>query len=174
MPRRTAPLPPPDDFDPSGTEAEPEIDEEAVEAGEAPARPDLSSVPIAGLTRRRMAWLAAGFATVWIVIAFGRQVGEASAAVSAAHQAQVDNAALQQRVDSLQREAALIQQPAYIAQQARAYRLGSPNEIPFTLAADAPTLPPDAPGSVSVRLGAATARQSPLDSWLSLLFGPGD
>ena len=68
MPRRTDPLPPPDDFDPPGAEAEPEIDEEAVEAGEAPARPDLSSVPIAGLTRRRMAWLAAGSSAIaWSV-----------------------------------------------------------------------------------------------------------
>lgn len=173
MPRRTEHLPPSDDLVPAEAEVAPAMDGEAVEPPAASGGPDLSALPIAGLTRRRMAWLAAGFAAVWIVIAFGRQVGDATAAVSLAQQAQVDNVALQQRVAALQREAALIQQPAYIAQQARAYRLGSPKEIPFTLAADAPSLPPNAPGSVSVRLGATTTHQSPLDSWLSLLFGPG-
>ena len=32
----------------------------------------------------------------------------------------------------------------------------------------------DAPGSASVRLGAANDRQTPLESWLSLLFGPAE
>ena len=31
----------------------------------------------------------------------------------------------------------------------------------------------DAPGSAGVRVGAETDARSPLDAWLSLLFGPG-
>ena len=41
----------------------------------------------------------------------------------------------------------------------------------FTLAAGAPSLAPNAPGSASVRLGAPTST-NPLDRWLTLLFGP--
>ena len=44
-------------------------------------------------------------------------------------------------------------------------------EIPFTVAAP-PSLPPNAPGSAAVRLGGGTDRPSPLEAWLSLLFGP--
>ena len=44
----------------------------------------------------------------------------------------------------------------------------------FTLDPQAPALAADAPGSASVRLGAESARVSPLDRWLTLLFGPSD
>ena len=60
----------------------------------------------------------------------------------------------------------------FVAFQARAFGMGGPKERRFTLAADAPPLPSDAPGSASLRVGAALERQDPLDSWLSLLFGP--
>ena len=46
--------------------------------------------------------------------------------------------------------------------------------LAFSLAPDAPPLPKDAPGSASVRLGADTTRVTPLESWLTLLFGPSD
>ena len=75
--------------------------------------------------------------------------------------------------DALKRELELIQRQAYITQQARAYRLGGGREIAFTLDANAPALPADAPGSASVKLGAAPMDQrTPLESWLELLFGP--
>jgi len=51
--------------------------------------------------------------------------------------------------------------------------LGGPDEIPFMLAADAPPLAADAPGSASVRVGADLERRSPLETWLALLFGAG-
>ena len=54
-----------------------------------------------------------------------------------------------------------------------AYGLGSSKEIAFTLGANAPTLPPDAPGSAGLRVGARNSG-TPLESWLTLLFGPGD
>jgi cell division protein FtsB len=138
-----------------------------------PAAADLSSLPVAGITRRRLAFIVAAFVSAWIVIVFARQVGEASTAtakVAAYHDANVE---LEGRVAALQREYELIQRQRWIIQQAHGYRLGQPGEIPFRLAS-APPLPPNAPGSASVSLGADVETPSPLESWLSLLFGPTD
>ena len=63
------------------------------------------------------------------------------------------------QVAALQRELDRIGDRRFVLQQARAYGLGGEHEIPFSLAAGAPSLPPDAPGSASVRLGAATSGQ---------------
>jgi cell division protein FtsB len=134
---------------------------------------DLSGLSVAGITRRRVGWVAAGFVAVWIVVIFARQVGDATNATNRAAQMAADNAALAAEVEALQSEVALIVQPDYVAQQARGHGFGSPREIPFTLS---PTVPPPvdgAPGSASVRLGASDHRQTPLEAWLSLLFGPG-
>jgi hypothetical protein len=73
----------------------------------------------------------------------------------------------------MERELDVIQDQRYISQAARAFRLGSPNEIPFALQAGAPPLPADAPGSAAVKLGAQTVEMSPLERWLDVLFGPG-
>jgi hypothetical protein len=43
--------------------------------------------------------------------------------------------------------------------------------VPFTLDPSVPAPGPDAPGSAALRLGASD-RLTPLESWLSLLFGP--
>jgi cell division protein FtsB len=136
-------------------------------------RVDLSGLSIAGITRRRVGWVAAGFLAIWIVAVFARQVGDATAATNRATQLAADNAALAAEVQALEAEASLIVEPDYVAQQARGHGFGSPREIPFTL--DPTVAPPvdGAPGSASVRLGAEGTRQTPLESWLSLLFGPG-
>jgi cell division protein FtsB len=134
---------------------------------------DLAGLSIAGITRRRVGWVAAGLLAIWIVIVFARQVGDASAAANRSAQLAADNAALAAEVQALQAEANLIVQPDYVAIAARGQGFGAPHEIAFTLA---PTVAPPvdgAPGSASVRLGATTDHQTPLDSWLSLLFGPG-
>lgn len=135
---------------------------------------DLSGLSIAGITRRRVAWVAAGFLAAWIVVVFARQVGDAAAASSQAIQLAADNAALAAEVRSLQDEVALIVRPEYVSIQAHAYGLGAPNEIPFTLDPSVPAPVDGAPGSASVRLGADAGRQTPLESWLALLFGPGN
>jgi cell division protein FtsB len=134
--------------------------------------PSLSSLPIAGLSRRRLAFLAAGLVTVWIVVAFARQVGEASAATARLEGLEASNTRLATQVSALQREYELIQRQAWIEQQARAYGLGGRRDVPFALSAGAPSLAPDAPGSAAVRLGAEPDTTSPLESWLTLLFGP--
>lgn len=131
----------------------------------------LSDLPVAGLTRRRIALVIGALIAAWVIVLFARQVSEASDAASRADAARVSNTALTAEVLALQQELELIQRPAYIEQQARTYRLGSPEEIPFSLTDSAPSLAPDAPGMPSVRLGAVTTRPSPLESWLDLLFG---
>jgi hypothetical protein len=81
------------------------------------------------------------------------------------------NAQLAADVAALEREYQLIQGEPYIMQQAHGFGLGGPRDIAFTLSAR-PNLPPDAPGSAAVRLGATADPETPLESWLSLLFGP--
>ncbi len=133
----------------------------------------LADLPVAGLTRRRIALALGALIVAWVVVLFARQVSEASAASSRADVLRQSNVELASDVDALRRELELIQRQAYITQQARAYRLGGSREVAFTLEDNAPSLPPDAPGSASVRLGAVQLDpRTPLESWLELLFGP--
>jgi cell division protein FtsB len=135
--------------------------------------PDAAALRMAGISPRRLLQVVAIIAIAWGVVSFGRQVATASAASAHAASLRSANAQLQDQVAAMQRELALIQEHRYIDQQARAYRLGSAHEIPFSLEPGAPSLPPDAPGSAANRLGATVATGSPLDHWLELLFGPG-
>jgi cell division protein FtsB len=136
------------------------------------APPDLAGLAIAGITRRRVAWVLAAIVSVWIVFVFARQVADAGAAADRATQMRLQNVGLASQVDDLQKELDLVQRQAFIEQEARAYGLGARGERPFTLAPGADPLAADAPGSAEVRLGARPSRSSPLDSWLELLFGP--
>ena len=168
--RRALPPPasPEDDPDP-GTAAPPADGDAAAQDGV-----DLSSISIAGITRRRVGFVAAALMSAWIVLVFARQASEASEAAARADQIARDNATLAAEVASLEQELQLIRRPEYIAQQARAYGIGSPVEIPFTVDPSVPAPGPDAPGSAALRLGAPQDPGSPLDTWLSLLFGPTD
>ena len=149
------------------------VDEPSTEPGSLAERVDLTGLSIAGITRRRVGWVAAGLVSIWIVIAFARQVGDAGAAANRAAQLAEDNAALAAEVQALQDEVNLIVRPQYVALAARGAGLGEPREIPFTLSPSVAAPVDGAPGSASVRLGAGLDRQTPLESWLSLLFGPG-
>jgi cell division protein FtsB len=132
----------------------------------------LADLPVAGLTRRRVALMLGALLAAWVIVLFARQVGEASEASTRADAMRAANERLSGDVEALKAELELIQRQAYIEQQAREYRLGEAREIPFILEADAPALGPDAPGSASVRLGAAVERRSPMEAWIELLFGP--
>lgn len=148
-------------------------DDSSADSAKPAQRVDLTGLSVAGITRRRVGWFAAGLMSVWIVIVFARQVGDAAAAANRAAQLAEDNAALAAEVKSLQNEADLIVRPEYVALAARGAGLGEPHEIAFTLSPSVPAPVDGAPGSASVRLGATTEHQTPLESWLSLLFGPG-
>jgi cell division protein FtsB len=137
-----------------------------------PPGPDLAGLPIAGITRRRVAWILAAFVSVWIVAVFARQVGDAGAAIDRADRLRLENTGLASQVDDLQQELDLVQRQAFVEQQARANGLGGKGEHPFVLGPAAVPLAADAPGSAAVRLGATSARSTPLDVWLDLLFGP--
>ena len=136
------------------------------------AAPDLAALPIVGITRRRVAAVIGVLLAVWIVMLFARQVGEAQAAVTTADRIAAENVLKAAEVAALERELELIARQKYIAQQARAYGLGTPREIAFTLDPDAPSLPPDAPGSATQRVGADVDPVTPLERWLTVLFGP--
>jgi hypothetical protein len=133
---------------------------------------DLATLPIVGLTRRRMAMIASAMLAAWIVIAFARQVAEASDAVTRAQDIATGNATLSLEVASMERELDAIARQRFIEQQARAHGVGGVDEIAFTLAPDSPALASDAPGSAAVRLGAEIDDVSPLERWLTMLFGP--
>lgn len=167
MPRRPSFPPPEDPDDPDGGA----FDE--VEAVPRSAGPDLSALPIAGIGRRQLGMLLGAILAIWLIGLFARQVGDASAASGRAETMELANDQLRTEIASYRRELAFIQRQEYFIQQARGFGLGKAREIPFTLAADAPALPDDAPGSASVRVGADTDPRTPLDSWLELLFGPG-
>ena len=137
-------------------------------------RVDLAGLSIVGITRRRVGWASTAFVALWIVVVFARQVGDAQAASNRALQVAEDNQALAAEVQALEGELALIVQPEYVGIEARGVGLGNPKEIPFTLDPSVPSAVDGAPGSASVRLGAASDRRTPLESWLSLLFGPTD
>jgi cell division protein FtsB len=152
--------------DPDGAAAGPDAPPER------PTEPGLRALPVAGITRRRLSMVLGGVLAMWIVVVFARQVSEAAAATSRAEAMVASNTAKKAEIDSLEQELERIQDPRYIAQQARGYELGGDHEIPFTLAAGASPLPEDAPGSAVRRVG-ATPSVSPLERWLTILFGPG-
>ncbi|HJW22784.1 MAG TPA: hypothetical protein VJ506_10180 [Candidatus Limnocylindrales bacterium] len=140
---------------------------------EAPVpRLDPASLP-SPISRRRAALVAAGLVAAWLLIAFGRQVGDASAASARAAELRAANAGLRADLAALQADLQRVQSAPYIGVAARGTDLGLRHEIPFTLAADAPSLPPDAPGSGPLRVGGQAAPPSPLEAWLDLLLGPG-
>jgi cell division protein FtsB len=138
--------------------------------GELSAPPSLPG-PTVSITRRRVAMLVGGLFALWLVGVFARQVGEAGTAANQADQMRARNAAMERDVASLEQELKLVKQPAYTAEMARAYMLGTPREIPFTLDPSAPALPADAPGSVGIKPQGDEQTSSPLDSWLQVLFG---
>jgi hypothetical protein len=133
---------------------------------------DLSSLPIAGLTRRRMAIVASALLAAWIVIAFGRQVSDASAAAARAQDIASANVARRLEVAAMERELEAIARRRFIDLQARAYGVGGRHETAFALEPGAPPLAADAPGSAAVRLGAEADDMTPLERWLTVLFGP--
>ncbi len=127
--------------------------------------------PRISIPSRRVALLVGGLVALWLVGVFARQVGEAASAANQADQMRARNAAMARDVASLEQELKLIKDPAFVAQMARGYSLGSPREIPFTVDPNAPALPADAPGSIGIKPDSGPGSTGPLESWLQALFG---
>jgi hypothetical protein len=164
-------------FDPADTDDELVEDDDLDPFEDRPRRrsrggSSLDGLSIAGFTRRRLGWMVVGFLCAWILLVFARQVADTAAKAAEADRARTSNAQAAQYVADLQRELTLIQQQAYITQQAHGIGLGAEKDHAFVLAAGAPPLADDAPGSAAVRLGGQVDQPTPLDSWLSILFGP--
>jgi len=134
--------------------------------------PSLAGLGIAGVSRRRVAWIALALVAGWIVIGFAGQATTAAQAGAQATAAEEQYAEAVADTAALRRERALVTQERWILQEARAYKLGTSSERPFALDPGAPPLPEDAPGSAARRLGAEEAALSPLEAWLEVLFGP--
>jgi hypothetical protein len=148
-------------------------------ASEARAATNAADVPPgAGLGRPRQARalrpsrshlfaLVVAVLAVWLVLVFGRSLTELNEATERAAALGAETAALQARLDAGQRELELVQTDAFQALQARAYGLGGNGERAFALEAGAP------PPPIVVPLGgeSPTSVRTPLESWLSLLFG---
>jgi hypothetical protein len=125
------------------------------------------------LSRRRLALVAVGLVVTLVLVGFGREVSDAAAASDRAAQLRATNATLRSELADLGGDVGRVGDERYIQITARTYGMGAKHEIPFVLAADAPSLPPDAPGSAASRVGADPVESSPVDAWLELLFGPG-
>jgi hypothetical protein len=138
----------------------------------APDVPSLAGLGIAGVSRRRIAWIGLTLAAAWIVVGFAGQAADAARASTRVDEERALNADVAAETDALRRELELVTQERWILQQARAYQLGSRKERPFALAPGAAALPDDAPGSAARRLGAVPVERAPLDAWLEVLFGP--
>jgi cell division protein FtsB len=160
---------------PAGVAIPEAVDERVTDPARSAGPPSVSlaGLGIAGISRRRVGIAVTALVAIWIVISFAGQVSQAARAADRAAQEQATNEALVAHVTALRDELDLVQTQRWILQQARAYGLGSTAERPFEIAADAPTIAPDAPGSAARRIGTVVAQRSPLDSWLDALFGPG-
>lgn len=132
----------------------------------------LAGLGLAGVSRRRIAVAVALAVVVWVGLAFGRQLAAAGDAQARADALAAEVTRRAAEVAALEAELERIQEPSYVGQQARAYGLGAPDEIPFAIDPKAPPLPADAPGSAATRLGEVVERPSPLEVWLTVLFGP--
>ena len=138
-----------------------------------PRKLDPAALPMPSLSRRRVVTAAGVLVASLLAISFLRQVGEATAASNRAAELRAANAALEAEVAQLQQDLTHVQDPRFIQIEGRAFGLGARGEVPFALAAGAPALEPDAPGSAAVRLGAEPLDRTPLDVWLDVLFGSG-
>ena len=134
---------------------------------------DPATLPMPSLSRRRVVTAAGILVASLLALSFVRQVGEATAASDRATELRAANAAMRDEVERLERDLDRVQDPRFIHQEGRSYGLGGKGEVPFALAAGAPDLAADAPGSASVRLGVEPRPMTPIDAWLEVLFGAG-
>lgn len=124
--------------------------------------------PVAGVTRRHLAFAVGAVVVAWVVLVFARAVMDSSAATDRLGALEGENAALEAQLSAGERELELIRDPQFIAQQARAYGMGESGERAFALPDGAPAAPEIRP------LGSAFSDErprAPLEAWLDLLFG---
>lgn len=105
---------------------------------------------------------------LWVVLAFGRTMAALSDATARTAAVRTENAELTSRLAQAQAESVLLQSDAYLRFAARSFGMGRPGEHSFGLAPGAPSPAPMV--ALGGDLGGPSAA-TPLDNWLSLLFG---
>ncbi len=125
-------------------------------------------IPIAGLDRRSLVLLTACLIVAWLVFVFSRAVADSTTATQRVAELRAGNATIEQRLEARQAELSIVQSPAFVALQARAYGLGTAREQVFSLNPGAPPPPSITPLGDEARSAPA---KSPLEEWLDLLFG---
>ena len=118
--------------------------------------------------RNHLVLLALVVISAWVVVGFGRTITSMNAAVDRQAALTAENQTLAAQLAAGERELDLVQTDGYQALQARAFGIGAPGEVAFSLDADAP------PASQIVPLGStgtASDSKAPLEAWLKLLFG---
>ncbi|MEZ0240352.1 MAG: hypothetical protein ACAH65_06090 [Chloroflexota bacterium] len=129
-------------------------------------------MPAPVVSRRRLAALGIAVVVAWLALSLAGQVGEASSVSVRADDLRLANAHLAHEVAVLQDAVDRVRDSRFVAFQARAFGLGGPGEIPFSLAPDAPELAADAPGAAVIGRPADAEPRSNLEAWLVALFGP--
>ncbi len=152
----THPLPPDGDLEPQGS---------GQPGPQPPAQPRLG---IAGLDRRTITLAVAALMVAWLVLVFGRAIAQSNQVGAQAAILRVQDANLAQQVAERQSELSVIQSPAFLALEARAYGYGRPREQVFALQPGAP--PPPALTPLGAEPSPA-APPGPLEAWLRLLIG---
>jgi len=121
--------------------------------------------------RGALIFLGQALIVALFVVEFGRNLIGVIQVNTRLAQLRDETAALQARADVLTAERVLLDDAAFLELVARGYSLGSTVERPFALAANAPALPDDAPGSAARRVTTGATTPSPIDVWLGVLFG---
>lgn len=118
--------------------------------------------------RRHLGIIVLLIVASWAVLSFGRTITQLNSASDRHAALTADTAELSAQLDAGHRELDLVQTDGFQALQARAFGIGAPGEISFSLESAAPAAPRVVPlGSV----GPGAQPQTPLDAWLRLLFG---
>ena len=129
--------------------------------------------------RVHLAVIGIAIVAVWLVLVFARALGDVDRATARQQGVAAAAATLQAQLDADKREQQIVQTDGFQRLQARAYGMGAPGEVVFTLPQDAPSPAPITPlggstGATSLPGGSgasADAPSRPLDAWLRLIFG---
>jgi hypothetical protein len=123
-----------------------------------------------GLRPRRTQIVAIGLVILafWLVVVFGKALGQLNEATQRQQVAAAETQALQLQLDGGKRELMLVQTDAFQALQARALGMGTGREQVFALTPGSPPAPAIVPLG---RTSATVTQESPLEGWLQLLFG---
>lgn len=118
--------------------------------------------------RNHLALLAIIVVGAWVVVGFGRTITSMNAATDRQAALTAETRVLNAQLDAGERELDLVQTDGFQALQARAYGIGTPGEISFSLETDVPPAPHIVPLGEA---GTSAQAGSPLEAWLGLLFG---